>query len=69
MAVTTSRSTTPETAWAPISPATVSRVLNGRPGVTDTTKAKVTAALATLGFEDLPSPRPARYPTAPQEAE
>ncbi len=45
---------------ARVSPATVSRVLNGRPGVTDTTRAKVTAALATLGFEDLPSPRPTR---------
>ncbi len=41
---------------AGVSEPTVSRVLNGRAGVASTTKARVTAALADLGFDELPSP-------------
>lgn len=42
-------------AQAAVSEATVSRVLNGRPGVADATRQRVLAALDVLGWE-----RPAR---------
>ncbi len=42
---------------ASVSEPTVSRVLNGRPGVARSTRARVVAALAELGFTDVPEPR------------
>lgn len=43
-----------------VSEPTVSRVLNGREGVAPATRARVVAALASLGFDDVPEPRPQR---------
>jgi len=44
-------------ALAEVSEPTVSRVLNGRPGVAPTTRERVVAALRSLGFEDVPDPQ------------
>ena len=43
---------------AGVSEPTVSRVLNGKPGVADRTRDRVLAALAELGFRELPTPAP-----------
>ncbi len=45
---------------AGVSEPTVSRVLNGRVGVADGTRAKVVEALADLGFHDIPEPSAVR---------
>ena len=50
-------------ALAGVSEPTVSRVLNGRVGVAETTRARVIAALSQLGFTRVPEPRPERRNT------
>lgn len=45
---------------AGVSEPTVSRVLNGREGVRDSTRARVIEVLAALGYDHVPEPRPAR---------
>lgn len=47
-------------ALAGVSEPTVSRVLNGREGVRASTRDRVIGALHTLGFDEVPEPRPAR---------
>jgi DNA-binding LacI/PurR family transcriptional regulator len=47
-------------ALAGVSEPTVSRVINGRQGVSDTTRGRVLDALRTLGYEEVPEPRAAR---------
>lgn len=48
---------------AGVSEPTVSRVLNGRLGVADDTRRRVVDTLASMGFTDVPEPRPARRNT------
>jgi DNA-binding LacI/PurR family transcriptional regulator len=50
-------------ALAGVSEPTVSRVLNGRLGVAETTRARVIAALGELGFHRVPEPRSERRNT------
>lgn len=45
---------------AGVSEPTVSRVLNGREGVRASTRERVISALQSLGFDQVPEPRPAR---------
>ena len=45
---------------AGVSEPTVSRVLNGRPGVAATTRNRVVAALGELGFDEVPEPSRSR---------
>jgi len=45
---------------AGVSEPTVSRVLNGRPGVAPTTRSRVVAALGELGYDEVPEPTRAR---------
>lgn len=47
-------------ALAGVSEPTVSRVLNGREGVRAATRERVVVALASLGFDQVPDPRPPR---------
>lgn len=47
-------------ALAGVSEPTVSRVLNGREGVSDGLRARVVAALESLGFDDVPEPQTTR---------
>jgi DNA-binding LacI/PurR family transcriptional regulator len=47
-------------ALAGVSEPTVSRVLNGREGVGSATRERVIAALGSLGFHEVPEPRPPR---------
>lgn len=47
-------------ALAGVSEPTVSRVLNGRIGVAESTRHRVIAALETLGYRDVPEPRAVR---------
>jgi DNA-binding LacI/PurR family transcriptional regulator len=47
-------------ALADVSEPTVSRVLNGRPGVARPTRERVIRALASLGYTDVPEPRATR---------
>lgn len=47
-------------AIAGVSEPTVSRVLNGREGVSEATRIRVADALAQLGFDTVPEPRPVR---------
>jgi DNA-binding LacI/PurR family transcriptional regulator len=47
-------------ALAQVSTPTVSRVLNGRPGVAAATRNRVISALVELGFTDVPEPRAVR---------
>lgn len=48
---------------AGVSEPTVSRVLNGRPGVAAETRARVLAALGRLGYREVPEPQPSRRNT------
>lgn len=45
---------------ADVSVPTVSRVINGRPGVAKATRKRVVAALESLGFTDITEPQPVR---------
>lgn len=45
---------------ASVSEPTVSRVLNGKPGVATPTRQRVVDALRELGYDDVPEPRPSR---------
>jgi DNA-binding LacI/PurR family transcriptional regulator len=47
-------------ALAGVSEPTVSRVLNGREGVRASTRERVIGALRSLGFDEVPEPRPTR---------